>query len=132
MKIDSKEISIDDSEMGCSVTFYEKIQDDSFDYTKKFTIDQVMESIGSYISLNRTYPEDDFESDYYYIELSDLDKSDELTNFTADLYRTRFLIELNNELNEINFEIKDYKFNELKNILKKIFNNRGQFTVHKN
>jgi len=61
MKIDCKIVSIEDEELGCSVTFYEKLQDDTFEFEKKISVDKIMDSIGTYLSLNRTYPEDEFE-----------------------------------------------------------------------
>lgn len=130
MKINCKEITIEDGEIGCSVSFYEKIQGDSFDYSKEFTITEVMESMGPYISLHRTYAEDDFESDYQYIECSEFEQSDELAGFKADLFSNRFLIELNNEVHEINFDITAEKYAELKNGLMKTLYYKGQFIIH--
>ena len=42
-----------------------------------------MTSSGHYVLLQRTYPEDEFESDYYYIETSVPDKSGELKNLAS-------------------------------------------------
>ena len=132
MKIDCKIISIVEGELGCSVTFYEKLEDDTFEFEKKISVDKIMDSIGTYLSLNRTYPEDEFEKDYYYIEVSDFDKSGDLKNFTADLYRNKFLMDFNNNLFEINFDTDNSTFNDLKNMLLKITNERGRLTIHAN
>jgi hypothetical protein len=128
MKFDCKEISIDDEEFGCTLTLSEK-EDDTI-AQMNMTIDELMNSLGQYLMLQRTYPEDEFESDYYYIETSDPDKSGELINFTIDLYRSQFLMTYDNELFEININPNNREFEDLKKALNKITNKRGQLIIH--
>ena len=128
MKFDCKEISISDEEFGCTLTFSEN-KDDSSD-AANIEIADLMNSSDQYLMLQRTYPEDDFEEDYYYIELSDFDKSGELDLFAIDLYRTKFLMTFNNELIEINLKANDIEFENLKQIILQITNSKGEVNFH--
>ena len=56
MKFDCREISIDDVEFGCAITFSEKI--DLGETEEELTIDEILDSIGTYLMLQRTYAED--------------------------------------------------------------------------
>lgn len=80
MRIDRKEILLDDEELGCSLCFYENVQEAGFDFEKNFSLDQEIASNGAYLSLNRTYGEDEFDLDYYYMEVSEFEKSCKLEN----------------------------------------------------
>lgn len=128
MKFDCKEISISDEELGCTLTLSEN--EDNGTSETGMTIDEIMTSIGQYILLQRTYPEDESESDYYYIETSNPDKSGELKNFSIDLYRTQFLMTYDNEIFEISINTNNQKFEALKKTLEKITNKKGNFNVH--
>ena len=124
MKFSCKEISIDDEDLGCTISFSENVDNDGFE--KERTIDEIMDSIGQYITLQRTYPEDEFEKDYYSFESSDFDKSGELVDFKIDLYRTQFVMTFDKELYEIQINVDDQKFENLKVVLTKIANGKGQ------
>ena len=128
MKFVCKEISISDEEFGCSVSLSEKEVKATSE--TEITIDEVMHSIGQYVLLQRTYPEDEFESDYYYIETSNPDISGELKDFRIDLYRTIFLMTYDSELFEIAITPGDQEFEKLKMTLEKLTNNQGQLTFH--
>lgn len=130
MKIDCKRIEIEVNEFQFSLTFYEKEHDDTFETAKKITAENVMDSLGEYISLNRSYAEDEFDSDYYYLEASDLEKSTELEDFTVDLFRNKLTLNCNNELFEINFAVNDLLFNDLKNSLINLSFKKGHLTIH--
>src|SRR5688500_7048014 len=99
MKFNCKEISISDEEFGCTVTLSEK--EDEGIAQMNMTMEELMNSTGQYLLLQRTYPEDEFESDYYYIETGNPYKSGELKDFSIDLYRKQFLMTYDNEVFEI-------------------------------
>jgi hypothetical protein len=128
MKFNCKEISISYEEFGCTLTLSEK--EDEGIAQMNMTIEELMNSSGQYLLLQRTYPEDEFESDYYYIETSKSDKSGELKDFSIDLYRTQFLMTYDNELFEISINPHNHEFENLKKILEKLTNNKGQFIIH--
>lgn len=128
MKFKCKQITIDDEEFGCTVAFYEK--KDKYKYEGKISIDKIMASQGQYISLQRTYSEDDFEDDFCSIEMSDFDKSGELRHFNMELYRDRVLIGYKDEIIDINININELQFDKLKKALKKIAYKNGQFRIN--
>ena len=108
MKFDCKEISISDEEFGCTLTISEKGNNNVSEIG--MTIDEILTSSGHYILLQRTYPEDEFESDYYYIETNIPDKSGEVKDFSINLYRTQLLMTYDNEIIEIGINASDEEF----------------------
>jgi hypothetical protein len=129
MKFDCKEISISDEEFGCTLILSEK--EDNGASEIEVTIDEIMTSTGQYILLQRTYPEDEFECDYYYyIEKSNPFKSGELKDFSINLYRTQFLMTYDNEIFEISINTNKQEFESLKKILEKLTNKKGQLIIH--
>ena len=127
MKFDCKEIDISDDEFGCRITFSDRKEGDHIDNQ---SYKEIMESIGDYLTLQRSYPEDEFETDYYIIELSNFDKSGELDDFTINLSRTQFLMNYKEEIIEIQLETNDLIFDKIKEALKKIINERGQININ--
>ena len=128
MKFTCKDLSIEDEEFGCTVSLSENT--DNNDYEKERSIDQILASIGHYITLVRTYPEDEFEKDYYYFKSSEFDKSGELREFTIDLNRSQFVMAFGNELYEIEINVDDPTFEKLKAVLTKLTNGNGQLNFH--
>ena len=130
MKIDCKRIEIEDNEFQFSLTFYEKEQEETHETAKKITVENVMDSIGEYISLNRSYAEAEFDSDYYYLEVSDFEKSTELQDFTIDLFRDKLILKCKDDLFEINLTVNDMLFNDLKDSLIKVSSKKGLLTFY--
>jgi len=128
MKFNSKEIQIDNDEFGYTLTFSE----DENDYESKMnkSAKELMHSTQKYILLQRTYPEDDFEKDYYYFEPSDFDKACELKDFVINLYRTSFELTLNGDFYQVEFKVDGHKFEQIKQSLEKITNGTGTLTIH--
>ena len=68
MKIECNSIEISEDDLGFQIEFVEKkIKEgpESLDYNN---INEDVNSIGPYLLIQRSYPEDEFERDYYYIE----------------------------------------------------------------
>ena len=128
MKFDCKKISISDEAFGCTLTLSEK--KDNAAEQMKMSIDQIMNSSGQYLLLQRTYPEDDFENDYYYFETNDFDKSGELKSFIIELNKNRFLMKKENDLFEITIKPNDEEYNNLKKILAKLTKDKGQLLIN--
>jgi hypothetical protein len=128
MKLDCKEISISDDELGCTIEFSEEKEE--FDVNIKKSVKEILASIKPYILLQRTYGEDEFEEDYYYFETLDFDKAGELKDFTIEVYRKKIVITYNNEIFEITIHAKDKIFENLKTALKKIANKDGQLRIY--
>ena len=130
MKFDCKEIDISDEEFGCTLTLREK-KDRPYD--PKISIKELMTPNGEYLILQRTYGEDDFETDYCHFESSDFEKSDVLKEFIIDLFRGKFILTNNEDIFEITFNnviVNDKIFEKLKRIIKKITNGNGQLQFH--
>ena len=113
MKIECKRLSISDDEFGLEITFYEKEKGEDPESLDYDNISEVINSIGPYFLLQRSYPEDEFERDYYYIELSDFDGSGELKEFTITLIRKKLIIEWGRKLAEIELKINDIEIDKL-------------------
>ena len=127
MKFECKEISISDEEFGCTVTLSENKEMNDFE--KEQTVDEIMNSIGQYIILQRTYAEDEFEKDYYYFETIDFDKSGELNDFKITLTQTEFILTYENEKYEIQINPDREVFDELKKVLLKITEHKGKLNI---
>ena len=127
MKFDCKEISISDDVFGCTLTLSE-VKDNAAEQIG-MSIKQLMSSSGKYLLLQRTYPEDDFEYDYYYFETSEFDKASELKNFRIELNKNNLLLKIEDDLFEINIKCNREKYNNLKKILVKLVNDKGQLLI---
>ncbi len=130
MKFNSKTISISDEEFGCALTFSENRNISAVD--PNITLDELVQLLGQYFILSRTYGAKDadgrpIEPDSLYMETPDPQKSGELDNFVINLSRTHFSISGNNGSVEITMEADDLKFAEIKKILHKISDQKGQF-----
>jgi hypothetical protein len=133
MKFYCQDISFSDEEFGCSISLSEnrnEYNEENADKILKMSPSKVAESIGQYISIHRSYAEDEFEKDYYYFETSDDTRSEELENFKIELYPTRFLMYQDNDIHDIHFKPSKDEFSNLKKILKKIINDRGELIIH--
>lgn len=127
MKFECKKISIVDEEFGCTLTLSEN--EDDNDFEKQLTVDEIINSVGQYIMLQRTYAEDEFENDYYYFETSDFDKSGELDEFEITLTENNFILKTENEKYEIQIHPDRQTFDDLKNILIKITESNGKLNI---
>ena len=128
MKFNSKEIEIENNEFGYTLTFNENETHYKSEMNK--SAKELMHSTQKYILLQRTYPEDEFEKDYYYFEPSDFDKACELKNFVIDLYRTSFELTLNGDSYQVQFREDGHKFEQIKQALEKISNGTGILIIH--
>ena len=124
MKFECKEISINDEEFGCTVSLSDTKEKNNYD--KELSIDEVMDSLGQYIMLQRTYAEEDFEDDYYYFETNEFNKSEELVDFEIILTDNEFILTVDNEKYEIQINPNEQEWDELKKSLKKITEHKGR------
>ena len=124
MKMFCEDISISDNEFGSEICFSHKINNR---YQLK---NNVIESADNYILLQRTYPEDELEDGYSYIEFSDFEKSDEFKSYKIDLYRRLLLISYKNENIEIHFSVDNSKYKKIKKALQNIVFRDEDITIH--
>ena len=121
-----KEISSNDEEFGCTVTLSEK-EDSGFDYEE--TVEEIMNATDQYLMLQKTYGEDEFEEDYFYIESRDFEKSGELEDFEIFLTETEFIITFENEKYVIQISPNRKVFDELKKVLSEFTECKGKLNI---
>ncbi len=93
------------------------------------TVDEIMDSIGQYILLERTYGEDEFDEDYYYFESSEFEKSGDLDDFEIILTENQFVLIKGIEKYEIQIQPSNQIFYDLKNALLKITKQKGKLKI---
>jgi hypothetical protein len=120
-----KELTIQDQDLGCTITFSDSTSaDDQFK-----TVEEIMNSDEKYLLIQRTYAEDDDDTDFYHFESTELDfEPDEkmIVNlrkdkFEADCYGGQLTIGLNLKSKELEdlTHILETKFTERIRIEKK-------------
>jgi hypothetical protein len=128
MKLDCREISISDEELGCQVNFSEN--EDLGSKTENMSFKEIIESIGRYLLLQRSYPEDDLERDYYYFVTHDENLCGVLENFEIVLSRKSFELKFDSEIIEISINPTNKEYTELKRVLPIIINKRGRLIIN--
>jgi hypothetical protein len=116
MKFICNEIQVGNQEFGCTISFSENMNNGISE--EKLTFDEIIDSIGTYIMLQRTYAEDEFEEDYCYFESSDPEKSGEIENFEINLSRNQFVLNFEKEVYDIELNLDTKIFEKLKENLK--------------
>ena len=112
------ELTIQDEELGCNITFSDsRSADDQFK-----SMEEIMNSDEKYLLIQRTYPEDDYDADYYYIESSE---SDEIFNPNEKIIAVlnQKFIEINSakEQFRIGLNLENRIFKDLERILRTRF-----------
>lgn len=68
MNFECKQLTItDDPDFGCTIEFNDTIEN----YNENMSIEELMNSTGKYLLIQRSYPEDEYETDWYTIETSE-------------------------------------------------------------
>ena len=83
MKLDCIEISINDDDLGCQVTFSENKS--LGEELSNMSVSEIIESIGRYLLIQRSYPEDEFDSNNYYFETHNENLCGDLINYQMKL-----------------------------------------------
>ena len=128
MKLYCKRISINDGGLGCQVAFYEK--KDLGEETVNMSFNEIIESKGRYLLLQRSFPDDDYESDYIYFETHDDKHSGELVGYEIVLSKSCFELKLKNEKIEVMINPTEKEYSGLKDILSILTNNNGKLIIN--
>lgn len=128
MKISCIEISISDEELGCQVTFSEK--KDLGEETANMTVQEIIDSIGRYLLIQRSYPEFEDESDYIYFETHNEEFAGELSDYEMVLSREQFELKLIDGKIDVLINPTDKEYSELKKILPILTNKTGKLTIN--
>jgi len=119
MNFECNEIEISDCDFGCTITLSDTINKE---YDENLSYEEIINSDEKYILIQRTYPEDFDESDFYYIETTESDvelgaKDKIFIEFEKELFKIRWSV----AMLEIRLNIESGKIDRLKKILKKRF-----------
>lgn len=128
MNFNCIEISISDDDLGCQVIFSEK--KDLGEETEKMSMQEIIDSIGSFLLLQRSYPEDEFESGNYYFETNDENLCGDLVDYEILLSKTRFKLKILNETIEVAIKPTEKEFTQLKKILPILTNKKGNLIIN--
>ena len=113
------ELSIQDQEMGCTVTFSDsKSADDQYK-----TEHEIMNSVTKYLLIQKTYAEDEYDMDYCYMESSELSSGfDPNEKMIINLNQERLETNWHGEQMVIGLSLKKLELENLLRILKSKFN----------
>lgn len=90
---------------------------------------EIIDSIGRYLLLQRTYPEDDFDRDNYYFETQDENLCGDLEDFEIVLSRHCFELKFDSEVIEVSINPSNKEFSDLMHILPILINEQGNLTI---
>lgn len=128
MKIKCIEISINDEDLGCQVTFSENKS--LGEKAAKMSIQEIIDSTGEYLLIQRSYPEFEDESDYIYFETHNVEYAGELSDYEMVLSRERFVLKLLNGEIEVLINPTDKEYSDLKKVLSILTNKTGKLTIN--
>jgi len=126
MNFQCKEITTTNNEFLCEITFSDK-KDEGHIEGQKY--EEILDSLGQYVMLQRSYGEDDFDQDYCTVEFSDFEKSGELEGFAIVISKHQFRMDYKGYVVEVDLDLdNDQTFLMIKDILRKITKDRGHIT----
>ena len=127
MKLNCIEISINDEDLGCQVTFSENKS--LGQESENMTTSEIIESIGRYLLLQRSYPEYELDNNNYYFETHNEEMCGDLIDYQMKLSRTFFELEIQNKKIEVSINPTEKEFEELKKVLSLLTNKNGKLIV---
>lgn len=128
MKINCIEISISDEELGCQVTFSEKKS--LGEKAAHMSVQEIINSTGKYLLIQRSYPDYEDESDYIYFETHNEEYAGELSDYEMFLSKERFRLKLQNGEIEVLIKPTDKEYSELKKVLSILTNKTGKLIIN--
>lgn len=123
----AKEISISDEGIGITISICQK--EDKYNPNIDLSFEEIVNSMGKYILLQKTYAEDEFETDYYYFESHDKDNCGELDDYEIVLSHSEFIIKAPNFKYKIGIDSDSILFDELKQALQYFTKDKGKLIV---
>lgn len=121
MYFQCKELWISDEEFGCTITF----SDSKTSEDRSKNAEEIWNSNEKYLLIQRTYPEDDFEPDYYHLESSEFETGPDSNDIvTVRMDPKRFRISWKGVILVIGLDLTKKEIKNLKNVLESRFKNR--------
>ena len=112
----------DDPDFGCTIQFSETKDKE---YGENQTIEELMTSNEKYFLIQRSYPEDLYENDFYYIETSESDvELSNLDKIIIEFSEDSIDIQWSGDRVEIGLNVEGKVIKLLRKILKKRFKER--------
>jgi hypothetical protein len=123
MNFTCEELTIsDDPDFGCTITFSDT-KDKGYDENQ--TIDEIINSNEKYFLIQRSYPEEQYENDFYSIETTESDvELGYLDKILIDLSHDNIKFQWSGDKVEIGLKLNETDIIHLRNILKKRFKER--------
>jgi len=128
MKINCIEILINDEELGCQVSFSNKKS--LGEELSHMTVQEIIDSTGEYLLIQRSYPDYEDESDYIYFETHNEEYAGELSEYEMFLSKERFRLKLQNEEIEVLITPSNKEYSELKKVLSILTNKTGKLIIN--
>lgn len=128
MKLNCIEIAISDEELGCQVTFSNKKS--LGEEVAHMTVQEIIDSTGEYLLIQRSYRDFEDESDYIYFETHNEEYAGELSDYEMVLTKERFKLKLPNGEIEVLINPTNNEYSKLKKILPILTNNTGKLIVN--
>jgi ATP-dependent phosphoenolpyruvate carboxykinase len=121
MNFQCEELSISDGEFGFTITFSDsKSSDDQFK-----SVEEIMNSGDKYLLIQRSYPEEENDLDYYYIESSETDTEfSPKDKMIVRLSQQKFEIDWSGDHLEIGLNLTDKEQESLKEAFEIVFKER--------
>jgi hypothetical protein len=121
MDFHCEELTISDEELGCTVTFSDSKTSKGQFKTGK----EIMSSDEKYLLIQRTYPEEEYDLDYYHIETSETDTGLSLKDkMIVKLSPEKFEINWSGDHLEIGLNLTEKEHQALKEVFEVIFKDR--------
>jgi len=128
MIINCIEISISDEELGCQVSFSNKKS--LGEELSHMTVQEIIDSTGEYLLIQRLYPDFEDENDYIYFETHNEDYAGELSDYEMVLTKERFRLKLQNGEIEVLIKPTDKEYSELNKVLSILTNKTGKLIIN--
>lgn len=110
------------------MTFSEK--KDLGEDSANMSVQEIIDSIGKYLLIQKSYSEFEDESDYIYFETHNEEYAGELIDYEMVLSKERFELKLINGKIEILINPADKEYTELKKILPILTNKTGRLIIN--
>jgi hypothetical protein len=119
MNFECKQLTInDDADFGCTIEFCDTIEN----YNENQTIEEQLNASGKYLLIQRSYPEDEYEIDWYTIESSETEIDfSQKDNMYVKLSPKEFEIYCAGVTIVIRLNLSDKEYSKLNKILKSQF-----------
>ncbi len=122
MNFECKQLNItDDPDFGCTIEFSDSIDEND----ENQTLEELMNPTGKYLLIQRSYPEDEYENDWYSIESSEIDiEYSQKDDMYVNLRKDEFKIYCSGVTIIVGLNLSDAEYSNLNKVLKTRFKDK--------